>query len=454
MNLDLNIQPLAGILPELYFQEPNRFELSNGLKVLVVENHKLPRVSLHLQIDRDLFTEGNKKGVDALTSSLLGKGSKKISKENFYEETDLLGFELYLHSTGGKAVGLSKYAGRMIELFAQALLFPNFTQEELEKERLKMIEALRSNEKNVQNTLTKIENALIFGPSHPKGEFITEDTLKNVSLADIQNNYNTSFRPQDAYLIIIGDIQLDVVKEKIRSEFSDWSKNSSPTQILSIPPTIDTTEINWVNLPNAVQTEISVVNTIHFPMNSPDYFSVIMANQILGGGADGRLFLNLREDKGWSYGAYSSVSASKTTTKFKVSTQVRNEVVANAIDEIVKEIQKLRNELVNDSELSLVKSKYIGHFIMQSQKSESIARYALNREIQKLPHDFYRNYIQQINAVQPEDILRVAQKYFLADNCLIVIVGNGNEIKQELFNTQYKVKEFDSNCNLLSSDYS
>ncbi|MFK7002542.1 peptidase M16 [Flavobacterium covae] len=450
MNLNLNTPPTTGKLPELYFQEPNRFELSNGLKVLVVKNHKLPRVSIHLQIDRPLFIEGNKKGVDALTSSLLGKGSTKISKEDFYEETDLLGLEFYLHSTGGKAIGLSKYAGRMIELFAQGVLFPNFTQDELEKERLKMIEALRSNEKNVQNILNRIENALIFGSSHPKGEFITENTLKNITLNDIQNNYSNYFTPQNAYLVIIGDIQFELVKEKVISEFSTWSKNNFPIHNIPSPPTIDRTEINWVDLPNAVQTEISIANTVHLPMNSADYFPTLMANQILGGGADGRLFLNLREDKGWTYGAYSSISGSKTVTKFKISTQVRNEIVINAIDEIVKEIQKLRNELVNEMELALVKSKYIGHFIMQSQKPESVARYALNREIQNLSNDFYQNYIQQIDAVQPEDIMRVAQKYFQADHCLIIIVGNGNHIEKQLLQSKYSVKKFDIDCNFLN----
>ncbi|MFK7049864.1 Peptidase M16 inactive domain protein [Flavobacterium columnare] len=450
--MNLAIQPLAGTLPQLQFQEPNCFDLPNGLKVLVVENHTLPRVSLHLQIDNPLFNEGNKKGVSTLTSSLLGKGSKKTLKEDFYEEIDLLGFEFYLHASGGKAIGLSKYAGRMIELFSEALLSPHFTEEELEKERLKIIEALRSNEKNIQNILNKVENTLVFGSSHPKGEYVTEETLNNVKLIDIQNYYNTHFTPQNAYLIIIGDVQFDIVKEKVIFEFSKWIKNSSQTFIIPDPPVIDETEINWVDLPNAVQTEISIVNTICLPMNSPDYFSVLMANQILGGGADGRLFLNLREDKGWTYGAYSSASANKTITKFKISTQVRNEVVADAVNEILKEIHKLHNELVHTNELALAKSKYIGHFIMQCQKPESIARYALNRKIQELPIDFYSNYIQKINTVQPEDILRVAQKYFLANNCLIIIIGNGTEIKSQLIKTKYKIKEFDNNCNLLSSD--
>ncbi|QYS87533.1 insulinase family protein [Flavobacterium oreochromis] len=337
----------------------------------------------------------------------------------------------------------------MIELFTEALLHPNFTQEELDKERSKMIEALRSNEKNVQNTLTKIENAQLFGITHPKGEFTTEKTLKNVNLTDIQNHYNNFFTPQNAYLVIIGDIQFDLIKEKVILEFSKWTNKPVLKLTIPNPPVINTTEINWVNLTHAVQTEISIVNTIVLPMNSPDYFAVLMANQILGGGADGRLFLNLREDKGWTYGAYSSVSANKTIAKFKVSTQVRNEVVATSIEEILKEIKKIRTELVSDHELALVKSKYIGHFIMQSQKPESIAHYALNREIQELPDNFYQNYIQQINNVQAQDILYVAKKYFLADNCLIIIVGNGNEIKSQLLNTKYIVKEFDNNYNLI-----
>ena len=435
MNTIVTNQPKGGVMPSLKFQKPQTFVLANGLKVLVVANHKLPRVTFQLQIDHPLFTEGDKKGVDSLTSALLGKGSLNITKEAFFEEIDFLGLEMQFHASGAKAEGLSKYAGRILELFAEGCLHPNFTQEELDKERNKLIEALRSNEKNVQHTLARIENSVTFGENHPKGEFTTEATLNCVTLADVIANYQNYFNPQQAYLVIIGDVNFETVQTKVTALFSNWKANPYPTTTYDVPPTVAQTQITWVNMDHAVQTDISVVNTMDLPMNDPDYFPVVIANQILGGGADGRLFLNLREKHGWTYGSYSTIGAGKYTQKFKASAQVRHNVVGDAILEILKEIKLLRTTLVSEADLQLAKSKYIGNFIMQSQKPEAIARYALHTEIQNLPFDFYENYIENMNRVSAEDVLRVAQHYFLADNCHVFAVGKGTAIRSELEKT-------------------
>lgn len=442
-------QPKAGTLPSLKFQKPQTFTLTNGLKVMVVANHKLPRVTYQLQIEHAPFSEGEKKGVDALTSLLMGKGSQTISKEAFFEEIDFLGFDMQFHSSGAKAVGLSKYAGRMLELLAEGCLKPNFTQEELDKERNKLIESLRSNEKNVQHTLARIENAITFGKNHPKGEFTTETSLNQVTLEDVKANYQNYFSPQHAYLVIIGDVDFEAVQAKVTALFSDWKETAYPITTYENPPVVSQTQLHWVNMDNAVQTDISVTNTMELPMNSPDYFAVVIANQILGGGADGRLFLNLREKNGWTYGSYSSIGAGKYVQKFKASAQVRPSVVGDAINEILIEIKLIRTDLVSDADLELAKSKYIGNFIMQSQKPEAVARYALHTEIQNLPLDFYEKYIENMNRVTAEDVLRVAQKYFLVDQCHVFAVGKGEDIKAGLEKTRLETKEYNSKCEAL-----
>ncbi|MFN7100977.1 MAG: M16 family metallopeptidase, partial [Flavobacterium sp.] len=171
--------------------KPVTFELKNGLKVLVVENHKLPRVSFSLTLDNDPYTEGDKKGVSDMTSSLMGSGTTKISKTAFNEEVDFLGANINFSSNGASASSLSKYAGRVLELMADGALNPKFTQEEFDKEKAKLIEGLKSNEKSVSAVSARVVDVLTYSKNHPAGEYVSEATLKNVTLADVQNNYNT-----------------------------------------------------------------------------------------------------------------------------------------------------------------------------------------------------------------------------------------------------------------------
>jgi zinc protease len=163
-------------------------------------------------------------------------------------------------------------------------------------------------------------------------------------------------------------------------------------------------------------------------MNDKDYFAAILANQILGGGGEGRLFLNLREKHGWTYGSYSNLGASKYVSKFSSTASVRNAVTDSAVVEIFNELKKIRTDLVSAEDLRNAKAKYIGNFVMQIEKPATIARYALNIKTLGLPDDFYENYVRNINAVTPEDIKNAANKYFLADNTRVVIVGKAADV--------------------------
>ena len=178
-------QPKPGPSPMVQIKKPQSFVLKNGLKVMVVENHKLPRVSFNLTLDNPPFAEGNKKGVDDLTSSLVGNGSQKTPKDVFNEEIDFLGANINFSSQGASASALSKYSGRVLELLAEGALFPLFTQEEFDKDKAKMIEGLKANEKSVAAISSRVVDVLAFGKNHPSGEYVSEETLKNVTLADV-----------------------------------------------------------------------------------------------------------------------------------------------------------------------------------------------------------------------------------------------------------------------------
>ena len=422
-------QPKPGPSPTINIKKPETFALPNGLKVLVVENHKLPRVSFNLSIDNAPYAEGNKKGVDDLTSSLIGNGSTKTSKDAFNEEIDFMGADISFFSSGAAANGLSKYSKRILELMAEGALTPNFTQEEFEKEKEKLIDGLKTQEKSVPVVAGRVENVLAYGKNHPSGEYLSEETINNVTLADVQSNYATYFVPERAYLVIVGDVKTKDVKKMVEKLFGSWVKATAPRLTYSNPSNVQYTQINFVDMPNAVQSEISLINTVNLKMSDADFFPVILANQVFGGDFNSYLNMNLREAHGWTYGARSSVGFDKNIySKFKANAQVRNAVTDSSVVESLKELNKIRTEKVSEEMLSGVKAGYIGRFVMQVEKPATVARYALNIETESLPADFYENYIKNINAVTPEDIMRVANKYFLADNLRIVVTGKGSEV--------------------------
>lgn len=436
-------QPKPGPSPVVNIKKPQTFVLANGMKVLVVENHKLPRVSFNLTLDNAPFTEGNKKGVDELTSSLIGNGTKKTTKEAFNEEIDFYGASINFSSTGAYASSLSKYSGRVLELLAEGALQPNFTPTEFDKEKAKLIEGLKADEKSVPAIASRVVDVLAFGKNHPSGEYLSEETVKNVTLEDVQKNYATYFVPENAYLVVIGDVKFKETKAAVEKLFGGWKKQTAPKSTYPNPENVSKLQIDFVDVPNAVQSEISLVNTVNLKMSDPDFFPAVIANQILGGDFNSYLNMNLREQHAWTYGASSSIGSGKYVTKFKASSAVRNTVTDSAVVQFIKEIKRIRTERVPQEVLRNVKAGYIGRFVMQVEKPQTVARYALNIETEKLPADFYEKYIQTINNVTADDIYRVANKYFLLDNMRIVIAGKGSDVITGLEKLQIPIFYFD-----------
>lgn len=440
-------QPKPGPAPKINIGKPQSFELPNGLKVLVVENNKLPRISFSLTIDNPPYAEGAKKGVSDMTSSMMGNGTKTISKEAFNEETDFLGASINFSSNGAFASGLSKYSKRILELMADGALNPLFTQEQFDKEKERFLEGLKSQEKSVPSIARRVEEALTYGKSHPNGEFVTDQSINTITLQDVKENYATYFKPSNAYMIIVGDVKFKDVKKSVTELFSKWSKGNVAAQTIIDPTDVAATQINFVDAPNAVQSEISINNIVKLKMTDNDYFAAILANQILGGDFNSYLNMNLREAHGWTYGARSSIRGNKYTTNFRASTQVRNAVTDSAVVEFMKEIKRIRTEKVTDDVLKNVKAGYIGNFVMQIEKPATVARYALQTRTQNLPADFYENYIQNINAVTADDILRVSQKYFLEENLRIVIVGKATDVLAGLESLKMPMTFYDKYAN-------
>ncbi|MDP3352830.1 MAG: pitrilysin family protein [Flavobacteriaceae bacterium] len=441
--IDRSQQPKSGPAPKINLGKPQTFELKNGLKVLVVENHKLPRVSASLTIDNPPIFEGEKAGTTSLTGSLLGSGSKKLSKNAFNEEVDYLGARIFFSSQGAGLNSLTRYFPRVLELMADAALNPVFTQEEFDKERNKLLDGIKSNEKSVAAIAGRVQNVVTYGKNHAYGEFVSQETANKVSLEDVTNFYNTYYKPNNAYLVIVGDVNFKEVKKLVTKHFNNWGKGNVATANLPEVSNVAKTEINFVDMPNAVQSEVAAINTLQLKMGDPDYHAVLLANQILGGDFNSYLNMNLREAHGYTYGARSRVNDDKYIGSFKASTSVRNMVTDSTVVEIIKEIKKIRTENVTEEALKNVKAGYVGKFVMALEQPATIARYALNIKVNNLPENFYETYLEKINAVTIEDIKRVAQKYFNIDNARIVIAGKAVDVIPNLEKAGYKINYFD-----------
>lgn len=441
--VDRSVQPKPGPSPKINLGKPQSFQLANGLTVLVVENHKLPQVTFSLALDNPPALEGGIKGVNQLTSAIMGSGTSKISKAEFNEQIDYYGARtsFSVDRVGGST--LSRYFPQVFALVANGALDPLFTEEELKSERNKLLDGLKSEEKSAAAIADNVRSVLTYGKNHPDGEVLHAETIEKVTLADVKKYYAENFVPANAYLVVVGDVNFDEVKKLVTDHFSSWKKASAPTSSYTDPVNLATTEIDFVDVPNAVQSEISVSNVINLKMTDPDYFAALLANQILGGGGEGRLFLNLREANAWTYGSYSSLSGSKYVSDFMATASVRNAVTDSAIVEMMKELRKIRTTQPTQDELDLAKAKYIGNFVMNAEKPQTIARFALTSKTQSLPDDFYSKYIERVNAVTLGQVQAAAQKYILHADARIIVVGKASEVLPLLEKLPYQVNFFD-----------
>lgn len=447
--LDRSVMPKGGPAPKIKLEKPKEFKLKNGIKVLVVENNKLPRVNYSFRFDRNPIFEGEKAGVLTLLGSMLGNGTTTISKDEFNEEVDFLGASINVGFGSASAFTLTKNNERVLELFSDAIINPLLTNEEFDKEKEKLIEGLKSNKKSIDAISGRVGNALSYGKNHVYGEFISEETLNNVTYEDVLEYHEKYFIPNNAYIVIIGDINYKEIKSSINNRFSQWTKGKNiETSKPLLTENVSLTEVNFIDLPTATQSSISITNNVDLMMTDEDYFSALMTNDILGGGGAGYLFKNLREDKGYTYGAYSSIGSSRYgVAKFSAGAKVRNMVTDSAVTEIVKEISRIRLEKVDPELLKNAKAKYVGSFIRRAENPQTIAGYALNIKLNNLPEDFYENYLENINAVSQEDVMRVANKYFKIANSRIIVVGKGSDVVQNLEEVGFPVNYFDEYAN-------
>jgi predicted Zn-dependent peptidase len=424
--------PKAEGFPPLQLKPYQSFTMPNGLKVFVVEDNTLPKVTVYTVFDYPPVKQGDKAGFLDMFGELIKAGTENKDKAKIDELIDFYGASINFGSGYFSVFTLKKHLPTILELTSEILLKPTFPGEELEKIRERTLSSLKSVQDSPDQIASNLRRRLSFSDGHPYGEVATPQTVRNITREDFVKFYQTYYRPNVAYMAFVGNISLEEVKSLVEKYFGNWEKGDVPLEYLPVPNPPKATQVAIAEKAGAVQSVLRLTYPVKYTLADKNYLVALLANQILGGNANARLFRNLREDKGYTYGAYSRLVADRWAGYFVASVDVRNAVTDSAMVEMIKEMERMRNEVVSEEELRRAKNTLIGSFARSLESSETIAQFAINTAIYNLPADYYSTYIPRLEAIKAQEVQFVARQYLLPSNAYIIGVGDIEVLKSKL----------------------
>jgi predicted Zn-dependent peptidase len=435
--VDRSIMPKPTEAKKINISESQVFTTVNGITVILSENHKLPRVAFQFIIGSDPRIEGDKAGLSDFMGSLIMSGTEKRTKDQLDNEIDFIGANLIASNSNVYMSCLTKHLDKGLDLMNDVMQNANFPQSEFERVKKQLQSNLLTTKSDAGSMAKNAVSKLNF-PKHPYGEIMTESTLNNITQEDIIASYKNIFKPNGGYLVVVGDINRKELEDLIAKYFLSWRTNgpifTNPAND-GVFPTGN--RVVFIKKPGAVQSVVSITYPVKIRTGEQDQLPLKVLNGIFGGGGFGtRLMQNLREDKAYTYGCYSSLEITEFGSWMSAGGNFRNAVTDSAITEILKEFQLIKTDLVKDEELNLTKSSMAGDFARSLESPQTIAGFAYSIIKDKLSKDYYQTYLQRLELITKEDVLAMSQNYFTSTNCNIVVVGN-EEIIESL-------KKFDS----------
>ncbi|MFO7924488.1 MAG: insulinase family protein [Bacteroidales bacterium] len=445
--IDRSTPPEPGPAPVIQIGDYQTFTLNNGMKVIVVENHNIPVVSFQLTLDIDPVMEYDAKGYVNMAGSLMRSGTTNRDKAEIDEEIDFTGASLSTFSTGMYGSSLTRHTDKLLDLMSDILMNPSFPEDELQKNITQTITGLSTVKTDASAMVSNISTVLVYGRDHPFGEVTTEESVSNIRREMLIDYYNSYFKPNAAYMVIVGDIKTDEAEKLMDQYFGNWQPGDVPVHNYETPLPPEGKRVAMADRTGAVQSVVSVTYPVVLKPGDPDAIKVSVMNSILGGGVfSGRLMQNLREDKGYTYGARSSLSTNRLVSRFNARTEVRNSVTDSTISEILYEMHRMTDEPADEETLELIKNYLNGSFARSLESPRTIAGFALNIERYGLPADYYDTYLEKLSRVTADDVMQMAEKYIRPDNSYIIVGGNKSEISETLekFSDNGEVMFFDA----------
>jgi zinc protease len=444
-------------LPPIEFKVPGFFEtkLDNGLRIVVVQDERLPLVSYRLAFNwGDINDPDGLTGVTSAVASMLNEGTSNYSSKQLADHIERLGANIGVNASDDfsalSASALSLYDSDVLRLAAEMVLRPTFPEDELDLYRRNTIEHLKIQRSQPGFLANEQASRLVYG-SHPYSRVSpSASDIEKLTREDLRSTHAAAFIPNEAVLIAVGDIDPDKFVPEIDDLFGKWPKGPSSAPVFPGFAHRVSRSLTVVDRPGSAQANIVLAN-LAIERRNPDHFPMLVMNQVLGAGASSRVFMNLREEKGFTYGAYTRLDAKRLGGNFEATAEVRTSVTGDSLKEFFYELNRIRDEKVSDEELADAKNFLTGVFPIRAETQEGLTNLIVNQVLYDLPADYLQTYRDNVNAVSSDDVQRVAQKYVRPDEMAIVIVGDAKEIIPQASGYAETTEIFDTEGNQIQA---
>lgn len=446
--LDESKLPPSGISVPIKFDEPEHFKLKNGLKVYFLKDTISGFSHFSFYHDQPPRAYGELTGVSELMSKVLQSSGTRKNRKNVLEEMEYYAADISFLEHSASISCLTRFTPQVLKLFSQVIFAPRWNSTKLDNERNQMIETLKANESNPSAVAKRLRRSLAYG-KHPYGAFPTIETLKNVSIDDVEQLHRQSFVTENSLLLVSGNFSFDEVQELVKKYFKKKSKNKENPLVIDKAKGISESFIGFVDMPEAVQSQIGVVYPVDIQRSHPDYLALQAANVVLGNSFDSRLNMKLREERGFTYGARGKIFVDRHQSVFSASSKVRNEITDSALTDMISEIKSFQTRPITKEELKNAKAKLKGNFIRSFEDSNLPLSMQMDIVLEGVSREFFINYLENVDALSLEEVNAVAKKYFRTDKAAFVVVGKEDEIITKIERLGYPIRRFDIYVNAL-----
>jgi len=447
--------PVSNDLLKIALPRPHEADLPNGLHLMVFEDHRAPLVQMQLQIRGagGYYDPADLPGIATVTAAMMVESTTTRNTRQIAQEQETMASMVSLGtSLGSQAASMSVYSladnfDKTLDLAADILLNPVFPDEELSRYKTRQRASIMQARSNPSFLAQERFSRVIYG-NHPASRvMLSPEGLDRVTRDALVAFHKAHYVPDEAIIAVVGDITVAEARKKVEAKFGGWKRSGVPVPPVQDPPPVGPAKIYLVDRANSVQTSL-IVGAAGINRMNAEYEAMSLMNTVIGGGPTGRLFLNLREEKGWTYGAYSGLSALRYRGHWSASTEIRGDVTEGAVAEILNEINRLRTERIADKEFADKKRSMVASFALSLEAPMSIMSNYITSRIYNFPADYWDKYPQRMAAITQDQVQADAKKYLDAGGIQIVAVGDAKKIVDvlkkfgtvEVYDTEGKIK--------------
>lgn len=430
--------PVSNAVLKVSLPKPQHADLANGAHLIVLEDHRVPQVAVRIEVRGagGYFDPAGTPGVATVTAAMMSEGTKTRTAQQIATEQDTLAASVTVSASSASesaTVGIGAMTENLdqaLDIAADMLLNPAFPEQELARYKTRIKGILTQQRAQPSYLAQEAYSRVIFG-SHPAGRMMTPAALDNVTRDAVVAFHSSRYAPDYALIGVVGDVTLADIKKRLETKLAGWSRKGAAKPSFADPDPLGPARVTLVDRPNSVQTNL-LVGTQSIDRTSPDFDVLRLADSIIGGGPTGRLFLNLREDKGFTYGAYSRLSAGRFRGDWAANAEVRTEVTEAALGEMTKELARMRDERIPDKEFQDKKRALVANFALSLETPGAILSNYMTSWLYNLPADYWDKYPERVMAITQEQVQAVSKKYLDPSRIQVVAVGDGKKIGEGL----------------------